>query len=589
MPRIQKWVEKRYRHLLDAFGTEPFRREDAVNALEVFGDDAKNVSVVLGELRKAALVLTELDPEDNRARIYRLVRMEDMIIKEMEVKEEISREELYSLLKKAADLIRTRVDYKYILVLLFLKRLSDRWRDEYDKKVRELVEEIGLPEDVAREEAKRADYHHFNVPEKYLWENIRKDVNTLPEKLSKAIKYIGEMNPDLRGVFDTVEFTSFTGNSENLMILNQLMELFSSRKLHDTSSDILGDAYEWVLRYFAPQKAKEGEVYTPREVINLIVEVLDPKPGESVYDPAAGSGGMLIGAYKHVERRHEKEGAKKLFLYGQEVNPTTYGLCKMNVYMHDIGDPKIERGDTLLYPKFKKKGDLMRFDHVIANPPWNQDGYDENTLKQGEFVSERFPYGFPPKQSADWAWIQHMLASTKDGGKVGIVLDNGALFRSGKEKAIRKKVLEENHGEGLLDCVILLPEKLFYNTGAPGAILVFNKGKDEARKGKVLFINASQEYVKHPDVRKLNMLGEENIRKIAEAYRHFSEEEGFSRIVPIEEIRENDYNLNVTLYVFPEEEVEEIDVEKEWQELREIESKIDDVERRIERYLEELR
>ncbi len=586
---MPKWIEARYRALYDCFGRDEFRREQAVEALKDFGDDPKNVSVILSELRKLGLSEVELDPQDNRSRIYRLVNIEDVIRESLRPQgEEIKKEELYGLLKKAADLIRTRVDYKYILVLLFLKRLSDRWEMEYEKKIEELME-MGLPEEAAKEEAKMPEYHQFNMPEKYLWENIRKDVNRLPERLSEAIKYIAEMNPDLRGIFDTLEFTSFTGNSENLVILNQLMELFSSRKLHDTSSDILGDAYEWVLKYFAPQKAKEGEVYTPREVINLIVEILDPKPEESVYDPACGSGGMLIGAYKHVEKKYGKEGAKKLFLYGQEVNPTTYGLCKMNVYMHDIGDPKIERGDTLLYPKFKKGGRFRCFDNVIANPPWNQDGYDENTLKQGEYYKKRYGYGYPPKQSADWAWIQHMLASTKDGGKVGIVLDNGALFRSGKEKAIRKKVLEENEGEGLLDCVILLPEKLFYNTGAPGAILIFNKGKDEDRKRKVLFINASQEYVKHPDVRKLNMLGEENIRKISQAYREFSEEEGFSRIVPIEEIRENDYNLNVTLYVFPEEEIEEIDVEKEWEELKEIEERISQVETRMEGYLRVIR
>lgn len=588
MEKIPKWIKSRYETMYERFGREEFRREQAAEALKEYGDDIKSASVVLSELRKLGLVKAELDPEDNRSRIYRLVSMEEAIKEVLSPERgEIKREELYSLLKKAADLIRTSVDYKYILVLLFLKRLSDRWVMEYNEKLREL-RDMGLPEKASMEEAKRAEYHQFNVPEEYLWDNIREDVEKLPERLSKAIKYIGEMNRDLKGVFDTVEFISFTENRENRMILSQLVELFSSIKLHETSADILGDAYEWVLRYFAPQKAKEGEVYTPREVIDLIVEILDPKPGKSVYDPAAGSGGMLIGAYKHVEKRYGKEGAKKIFLYGQERSGTTYGLCKMNVYIHDIGDPKIERGDTLLYPKFRKEGKFRQFDNVIANPPWNQDGYDENQLKTGDFWQERYRYGFPPKQSADWAWIQHMLASTKDGGKVGIVLDNGTLFRSGKEKAIRKGVLEENGGEGLLDCVILLPEKLFYNTGAPGAILIFNKGKDGMRKGNVLFINASQEFVKHPNVRKLNMLGEENIRKIAETYRQFSEEEGFSRIVPLEEIRENDYNLNVTLYVFPEEEVEEIDAGKEWQELREIEGRISEVEERIEGYLEEL-
>ena len=345
---------------------------------------------------------------------------------------------------------------------------------------------------------------------------------------------------------------------------------------------MLGDAYEWVLRYFAPQKAKEGEVYTPREVIRLIVEMLEPEPGESVYDPACGSGGMLIEAHRYVKKHHGDEGARRLFLYGQEANPMTYALGKMNILIHGIGDAKIAEGDTLLWPKFKEGGRLKKFDMVIANPPWNQDGYPEEKLRRGEFV-DRYSYGFPPKQSADWAWIQHMLHSAREKGRIGIVLDNGALFRGGKEKTIRKASI------GLLECVILLPEKLFYNTGAPGAIMVFNKNKPEEREDKVLFINASSEYVKHPEVRKLNMLSPDNMEKIASAYREFKEEEGFSRVVTLDEIKENDYNLNVTLYVYPEEEVEEIDVEKEWKELREIEKEIEKTETRIEQYLEELR
>jgi len=204
-------------------------------------------------------------------------------------------------------------------------------------------------------------------------------------------------------------------------------------------------------------------------------------------------------------------------------------------------------------------------------------------LKKGEFWRQRFRYGFVPRQSADWAWIQHMVASAKDNGRVGVVIDNGCLFRGGKEKTIRSRMLQED----LIECVVLLPEKL-YNTGAPGAIIILNKNKPEDRKGKVLFINASPEFKQHPDIRKLNILSPENIRKIADAYKEFKDEKGFSRAVPLDEIKENDYNLNVTLYVFPEEEVEEIDVAKEWEELRKVEERIADVEEKIEGYLKEL-
>jgi len=498
---------------------------------------------------------------------------------------EVTREELERLLKQAADLIRTRVDYKYILILLFLKRISDKWKMEFELAKREAIED-GLDEKEAEEEAKSPTYHDFALTEELIWDNIREEVNKLPERLANAFKKLAEMNPDLQGVVDRFDFIEFTTNRENIEILRQLVELFSKTPLANVSPDVLGDAYEWVLRYFAPQKAKEGEVYTPREVVKLLIEILDPKPMESVYDPACGSGGMLIQAYKHVEEEYGEDEVKKLFLFGQEANAITFALCKMNMLIHEIKDARIELGDTLLFPKFKEGEALLKFDVVVANPPWNQDGYGENTLKKGEFWKERYRYGFSPNNSADWAWIQHMVASAKDDkGRVGVVIDNGCLFRGGKEKAVRRAMLKDD----LIESVILLPEKLFYNTGAPGAIIILNKNKPDERKGRVLFINASNEYGQHPEVRKLNRLGEEHIEKIVNAYREFKDGDGFCRVVSLDEIKENDYNLNVTLYVFPKEEIEEIDVGKEWEELRYVEDEIGKVEGKIEEYLEELK
>jgi len=262
-------------------------------------------------------------------------------------------------------------------------------------------------------------------------------------------------------------------------------------------------------------------------------------------------------------------------------------LAKMNMYIHDIHNHHLEFGDTFLYPKFKEGDSLRRFDVVVANPPWNQDGYDEEVLKKGEFWKQRFGFGFVPRQSADWAWIQHMIASAKDdGSRVGIVIDNGCLFRGGKEKAVRSAVLSE--GNDLVECVVLLPEKLFYNTGAPGAIIIFNKHKPAERKGKVLFVNASGEFEQHPEVRKLNRLGDSNIQKIAEAYAGFREEKGFSRTVTLKEIEENDYNLNVTLYVMPVEEGEEIDIAKEFSELKLLEKEMQEVGAKLENIFAEV-
>ncbi|MEW6002154.1 MAG: class I SAM-dependent DNA methyltransferase [Nitrospirota bacterium] len=583
---LPTWLEKRYRILWDVFHKSPFRFDDAARILrERMKDDERQINVFLSELRKEKWIEVKFDPEDARKRIYNLKSSEDYLSDTLTVsKNQLTRGGLESLLKGAADLIRTRVDYTFILVLLFYKRISDKWELEFEKAYKEALAD-GLKEEEAKEEAKNSIYHDFDISEDLLWENIRKDPARLPENFSKAMKILAERNPELRDVFENVDFVQFTTNRENVEILRQLVELFSEKSLNHVSPDILGDAYEWILRYFAPQKAKEGEVYTAREVIKLIVEMLDPKPGESVYDPACGSGGMLIISFKHVENEQGKSEAERLFLFGQEANHKTLALSKMNLYIHDIRNAQLTLGDTLLYPKFKEAERVKDFDMVIANPPWNQDGYDEEILKKGEFWRERFRFGFTPRQSADWAWIEHMLASANDKtGRVGVVIDNGCLFRGGKEKAIRTSIVNA----GLIEAVILLPEKLFYNTGAPGAIIVLNKNKPMERKGRVFFINASKEYQQHPEVRKLNQLGDDRIKKIVEAYKEFRNEDGFSKIIEIDKIKENDYNLNVTLYVFPEEATEEIDVAKEWEELKKLEKEIITVEKKIEGYLKEL-
>jgi len=580
--KLPKWVENRYKVLWDKFKGSPFRVEEAEKVLEENRiESIEGINMLISELRKAGWLTVELDPKDSRKRNYRL-KSKEKIISDILKPNSYSRSDIEGLLKKAADLIRTRVDYKFILILLFLKRISDKWELEFEKAKKEALED-GLSEEEAEQEAKNSAYHDFDFPEEYLWDNIRKDVGKLPENFSKALKILAEKNSELKDVLDNMDFIQFTTNRENAEILRQLVELFSERKLQNVSTDILGDAYEWILRYFAPTKAKEGEVYTPREVISLLVEILDPKPGESVYDPASASNGMLIISYKHVEEKEGKDKADKLFLFGQEANHNTLAFGRMNLYIHDIKNAKIAFGDTLLYPKFKENEGLKKFDVVIANPPWNQDGYDETVIKKGEFWKQRFKYGFVPKQSADWVWIQHMIASTQE--KVGIVIDNGCLFRGGKEKIIRSKILEND----LIECIILLPQKLFYNTGAPGTIIVLNKNKPKERKGKILFINASNEYEQHPEVRKLNILTKKNIEKIQKVYKECKKEEGFSRTVSLDEIKKEDYNLNVSLYVFPEEEIEDIDVEKEWNELKEIEKEMIDVDKKIEGYLKEIK
>jgi type I restriction enzyme M protein len=578
---MAEWIDRRYDILWEAFGDKTFRFEDAAKLLkEKNKDTEEQVPVFLSQLRKAGFLSAESDARDARQKLYRLHS------REAKIAEKLGRGDIDALLKRAADLIRTRVDYKFILILLFMKRISDKWEMEFEEAYKEAKAD-SLSEEDARAEAKRGEYHLFNLPEEYLWENLRRNVSGLTEKFSKALKAIAEENPELKDIVDSVDFIQFASSRENAETLRQLVELFSEKKLNHVSADVLGDAYEWILRYFAPSKAKEGEIYTPREVIKLLIEILDPKPMESVYDPACGSGGMLIEAFKHVEGKCGFEEAQRLFLFGQEVNQRTIALAKMNMYIHDIRDAHLEFGDTFLYPKFKEGDGIRQFDVVLANPPWNQDGYDEEVLKKAEFYKKRFGFGFVPRQSADWAWIEHMLASAKDNdSRVGIVIDNGCLFRGGKEKTIRTAVLSQKHD--LIEAVILLPEKLFYNTGAPGAIIIFNQHKPAERKGKVLFINASKEAEQHPDVRKLNRLGEGNIKKIAAAYKDFSEEKGFSRIVSLKEIEQNESNLNVTLYVMHDDESEGINIAKEYADLIALEGQRAEIAEKIGRHISEI-
>jgi type I restriction enzyme M protein len=571
---VQNWIKKRYLKMLGEFRDGEFSFQDAVEFLgEVFGDDENQVKNILSELRKVGFLEVGRSTEDRREKVYRL---KGIFREEVRGNSITTKDQLINLLKQAADLIRTRVDYTFILFLLFYKAISDKWEKEFEEAMGRLLSK-GWEEQEAVREAEAEPYHTFNFPREYLWDNVRRDPQRITERFSMAVKKLAELNPGYQDIFSQFDFHDFTVNPENAVILNQLVELFSKFSFKEISGDILGDAYEWILRYFAPTKAKEGEVYTPREVIRLIIEILDPEPGKRIYDPALGSGGMLIVAYKYVEEKYGKDKADTLFLYGQEVNPKTLALAKMNMLLHDIRNFYFYLGDTLLFPKIKEGDSIRRFDFVVANPPWNQDGYDEETLKRGEYWQERFRYSFATKQSADWVWIQHMIASSED--KVAVVIDTGSVSRGGREKLIRQMVVEDD----LVESVILLPEKLFYNTGAPAVVIVFNRRKSEDRKGKILLVNASKEFVPG---KKQNTLSMENIRRIVEAYRGFRDVEKFARVVTIGEVREADYNLSPSRFVSVAEEESYREVVEILEELRKLEEERRAVEERINKIFE---
>ncbi len=576
MKNLPNWIKKRYVRLLDYFKGVPFTFEQAFELLNrEYGDDEEQAKVIISEINQAGLLKISKNPEDKREKIYTLIPLIGGKINSISTKDQ-----LISLLKQAADLIRTRVDYSFILLLMFYKAYSDKWEKEYEE-VKEKLLSKGWGEDEAVKEAESPSYHAFNFPKEYLWNNIRKDPQRISEKFSWAMKKLAELNPDYQDIFSQFDFYRFTSNPENSAILNQLIELFSKFSFKQIPGDILGDAYEWILKYFAPTKAKEGEVFTPREVIRLMMEILDPPPRSSIYDPAAGSGGMLIVAYKYVNEKYGKDSANSLFLYGQEQNEKILALAKMNMLLHDITNFYLVYGDTLLFPKFKEGNEIKKFDFAVANPPWNQDGYGEETLRKGEFWEKRFPFPSLPKNSADWAWIQHMLSSVKENGKVAIVIDTGAVSRGGKEKLIRQGILERD----LFECIILLPEKLFYNTAAPGLIIVFNKNKPEERKGKILLINASKEFIPG---KPQNILGPENIQKIAEIYKEFKEVEGLSKIITLKEAKEADYNLSPSRFVMAIEEEKYKDIREIKIELEKMEKEGEEIKEKLMKILEKI-
>ncbi len=553
LKNIEPRFLRAYNILMEKFGLFPFTYD---MAKEVLKDRYENINEVLSKLVDAGLLEKTAKKEDKRKKFYKI---KPLVCENMG---KITKDKLINLLKEGADIIRTQVDYKVLLLFLFFKAISDK----YLLKVNELKNEFkDLDEEDIYVLANEEILELYDVESKklYVWQNVKNN----PEDFINALNKIIEMNEEkLSGLDELIKRTGLPSlfENENKYIVQQLINLFSSTDFSEVSYDILGDAYEWILNYFAPTRAKEGEVYTPIEVSKLIAHLVEPKDDEVILDPACGSGSMLIEQYRFV-------GSKpNIVLVGQERNDVTAVLAKLNFILHGINlkDAKVFIGDSLLNPKFetfiKEIKKTEKADKVVANPPWNQDGYDENTLKNNEKYREIYKYGFTNKKSADWVWIQLINYYTEK--KAGIVLDSGALFRGGKEKTIRKRFIEDD----LIEAIVLLPEKIFYNTQAPGIILVLNKNKPEERKGKILFINASNEYIKHPEVKKLNKLSDENIEKIARAYKEFKDVVGFCRVVDIEEIKKNDYNLNVSLYVFPIDEGEDIDLKEVYEELNKL-------------------
>ncbi|MCS3608474.1 type I restriction-modification system subunit M [Erwinia rhapontici] len=471
----------------------------------------------------------------------------------------------------------------FILTMLFLKYISDVWQDHYDDYQAQYGDEPELIEEMMKNE-------RFVLPKEASFYALysRRNEPGNGERIDQALHAIEEANGTKlkdggKSVFQDISFnTDKLGEvKQRNLILKQLLEDFTHPELNLKPSrvgglDIIGNAYEYLIGRFAANSGqKAGEYYTPPEVSDLLAALLDPRPGDSICDPTCGSASLLMKCGKWVAEQYQN---KNYELYGQEAIGSTWSLAKMNMFLHGEDNHKIEWGDTIRNPKLlDKNANLMLFDVVTANPPFSLEKWGVDDVSSDHYG--RFRRGFPPKTKGDYAFILHMIETMKPKtGRMGVVVPHGVLFRGSSEGKIRQKLIEEN----LLDAVIGLPEKLFFGTGIPAAILIFKKSKVD---DNVLFIDASRDF---NSGKNQNQLSENNISTIVKTYRNGDNVEKFAHLASLKEIRDNDYNLNIPRYVDTFEEEEKVDLLAVRSERKQLQEKLAELEKEMANYLEEL-
>jgi len=487
--------------------------------------------------------------------------------------------QLKQFLWSSADILRDRIDSadykKYIFGLLFYKRISDVWDEEYKK----------ILEEYHDEEVAKADHNHkFQVPKDGRWEVIQKQAEGIGYKLNEIFDKLTNANsPKLDKIFDDLDFANKDKFPNE--VLQKLINHFSKHNFGDNyvSTDLLGDAYEYLIAQFAADAGKKGgSFYTPREVERVIISILKPHEKDHIYDMAVGSGGFLLEAYHNLKNEAGEKKARSLYLYGQEINIGTYAIAKINMFLHGLDSADIQRGDTLADPKFlNPDGSLKTFDICVANPPYSISEWEYEIFKHDKY-GRVAGYEMPPAKKADYAFVLHMVKSMNENGRAGIVLPLGVLFRGGAEGRIRENLIKND----LIEVIIALPAKLFYGTGIPAAIVIFNKNKPESHKNKILIVDAEQDY---EEGKNQNRLRKKDIEKIVLAFEGYRDIEKYARVISMKELEENEFNLNVRRYIENGEAEETVDIKTVWSEVKEIESDRDAIDKKVEGYLKELK
>jgi type I restriction enzyme M protein len=475
--------------------------------------------------------------------------------------------QLEQYLSKAAWILKGPVDASdfkvYIFPLLFFKRISDVYDEEYTQALKDSEGD--------EEYALLPEFHRFEIPEGCHWNDVREQTTNVGLAIEKALRGIEQANQNhLYGIFGDAQWSNKNKLSDRLMV--DLIEHFSQYDLGNQSVevDLLGQAYEYLIKHFADlTNKKAGEFYTPRSVVHLLGLILDPHSGETIYDPACGTGGMLLECVNHL--REQGEDYRTLKLFGQEKNLTSSSIARMNMFLHGIEDFQIYRGDTLRNPAFFEADGLKTFDCVIANPPFSLKDWGADAWANDPFG--RNIAGVPPKGNGDMAWVQHMISSMNARGRMAVVLPHGALFRKGAEGRIRQALLERDY----LEAVIGLGQNIFYGTQLAACVLVFKKAKTEDRRNKVLFIDGSDQIRVG---RAQNYLEPEHVQQLYRWFQDGAEVENYVHMAEMAEILENDFNLNIPLYVekiiednLPSVEEALADLKKAWSESQMAEEK----------------